>query len=326
MKRKKLNLLLLLFIVVSSLVYAIPENGDLYTLTILHTNDWHGNLNQLSKYSTIIKKVKSESENVLVVDGGDLFLRGEFEEYQGKVETELLNELGYDYWVPGNNDFRVPNKFDQTSIEANKQLANIIDNGKFETICANVKFKESGKYLNNTKPYSIKNINGVKVAVIGITSMKPQIRKWNEVSDKVFTNGDEIIQDVILEIKDKADINIILSHAGIITDVKMASKFYFNSEVSAVLGADDHFILNEPMHTVRKDKNNKIKTTPITQAGGEIEHFLGRLDLTYKYEDGKWKLEDFKGKLYNVTEVEKDKKVEEILNKYRRFKVNKKVA
>lgn len=265
-----------------------------YKKGVLNTNDWHGNLDQIPKYSTVIKKVKSESENILIVDGGDLFLRGEFEEYQGRVEVELLNELGYDYWVPGNNDFRVPKKFNQNSIESNKQLNNIVNSGKFESICANVKFKDTDAYLSNIKPYSIKNIN-----------------------------GDEIIQDIVSELKDKSDINIVLSHAGIITDVKMAGKFYLNSEVSAVLGADDHFILDKPMHTVRKDKDNKIKTTPITQAEGEAGHFLGRLDLTYKYENGKWNLDNFEGKLYDVTNVKEDKKVKVILEKYRNLKNNK---
>ena len=322
MKRKNLNLLLF-FILIFNFAYTSPKNGDLYTLTILHTNDWHGNLDRLSKYSTIIKKVKSESENVLVMDGGDLFLRGEFEEHQGAVEVELLNELGYDYWVPGNNDFRVPSKFTQDSKESNRQLNNIVNKGKFESLCANVKFKDTNDYLTNIKPYSIKDINGLKVATIGITSMKPQTRNWDEVSDKIFVNGDEIIQDITLELKDKSDINIVLSHAGIITDVKMTKKFDLNSGISAVIGGDDHFILNEPMHTVRKNKDNKIKTTPITQAGGEVEHFLGRLDLTYEYENGKWNLKDFAGKLYDIEGVEEDMKVKQILEKYRSLNNNK---
>lgn len=319
---KKNNLgLLFLFILIFNFTYTSPKNGDLYKLTILHTNDLHGNLDQLTKYSTIIKKVKSEVENVLVMDGGDLFLRGEFEEHRGKVEVEVLNELGYDYWVPGNNDFRVPDKSNQTSIQSNRQLSSIINSGQFQSICANVKFKDEN-YLPNVKPYSIKNINGLRVATIGITSLKPQTRNWNEVSDKIFVNGDEIIQDIVLELKDKSDINIVLSHAGIITDVKMAGKFYLNSEISAVIGADDHFILNKPMHTVRKGKDNKIKTTPITQAGGEVEHFLGRLDLTYKYEDGKWNLDDFEGQLYDITNVKEDNKIKNILKKYRSLKAN----
>lgn len=62
---------------------------------------------------------------------------------------------------------------------------------------------------------------------------------------------------------------------------------------------------------------------PITQAGGEAGHFLGRLDLTYKYENGKWNLDNFEGKLYDVTDVKEDKKVKVILEKYRNLKNNK---
>lgn len=324
---KTLNSLILFILVISITSFsATPKNGDLYTLTVLHTNDWHGQLNELPKYSTIINSTRKNTKNLLVIDGGDLFLRGEFEEFQGLVETEILNKIGYDYWIPGNNDFRVPHK-NKTSEEANKQIDNIVNNGTFESICANVKFKSNGEYLNNIKPYSIKNINGLRVATIGITSMKPQMRKWNEVSDKEFIPGDEIIQSLVDEVKDKSDIIIVLSHAGMITDVKMAGKFYLTSDISAIFGADDHFILNKPMHTIRTDENNnKIKTTPITQAGGEAEHYLGRLDLTFIYKDGTWNLHDFNGQLYDTKNVKEDKSIKEIIEKYRSLKSNKKVA
>ncbi|MGL5904412.1 MAG: hypothetical protein ACRCZO_17140, partial [Cetobacterium sp.] len=84
---------------------------------------------------------------------------------------------------------------------------------------------------------------------------------------------------------------------------------------------------NKPMYTVRTDKNNnKIKTTPITQAGGEAEHYLGRLDLTYIYTNGAWNLHDFKGQLYDTKNIKEDKNIKEIIEKYRSLKSTKKAA
>ncbi len=65
-----------------------------FELTIVQTNDLHGHLdeiltladgraheNNVAKYATLIDQVRATEENVLVVDGGDVFLRGEFEAY-----------------------------------------------------------------------------------------------------------------------------------------------------------------------------------------------------------------------------------------------------
>ncbi|MDQ7861928.1 hypothetical protein RCO48_15980 [Peribacillus frigoritolerans] len=63
--------------------------------------------NSVAKYATIIESVRNEEENVLLVDGGDVFLRGEFQAGQGELETSLLKALDYDAMALGNNDFRV---------------------------------------------------------------------------------------------------------------------------------------------------------------------------------------------------------------------------
>jgi 5'-nucleotidase len=65
------------------------KEGERFDLTILQTNDLHGHLddiitlkdgtvheNSIAKYATIIEDVRNEEENVLLVDGGDVFLRG----------------------------------------------------------------------------------------------------------------------------------------------------------------------------------------------------------------------------------------------------------
>ncbi len=283
------------------------KNGELYTLTVLYTNDIHGNVTNLPKYATIVEQVRSEAKNVLLVDSGDLFLRGEFEKYLGLTETEILNKMKYDFWIPGNNDFRVPSG--GTTEQGNKQLQDIIKNASFKGICANVTMKESGKYIDNIQPYNITEINGVKVGIIGITSMKPQVRNWTEVSDKLFIEGDEALKKIAPEVAKNSDVVLVMSHAGLSVDLKMAT----DENISAIIGGDDHFKLAEPLHSTYLGK----KSTPITQAGGEDFHYLGRLDLTYEYKDGKLVLSYYNGYLYDVDKVQPNKEVENIIQKYR---------
>ncbi|MPM49280.1 hypothetical protein SDC9_96008 [bioreactor metagenome] len=285
------------------------KEGELYTLTILHTNDIHGHVNHLPQYSTIIKKVRAETKNVLVLDGGDLFLRGEFQHLQGEVETELLNAMGFDAWVPGNNDFKVPP--DGGTIEdGNAQLKKFIDNAEFSAVCANVTMKESGDYIAGIKPYVIKELNDAKIGIIGVTSLKPHNRKWTEVSDKFFESGDTAVSKIINEVNEKSDIALVLSHTGFAIDLKIAKV----KGVSAVLGADDHYKLSEPIYMT----NGGNKTTPITQNGGEDNNCLGRLDLAFKMVNGEMVLQDFDGYLYDLSYIKGDEEVQKIIDSYRK--------
>ena len=89
---------------------AQPQEGDTYELSIIHNNDVHGRMEWLPQFKTLIDEAREETDNLLVLNGGDIFLRGPLQDQQGIPEMTVLNEMGYDAWVPGNNDFRVPPK------------------------------------------------------------------------------------------------------------------------------------------------------------------------------------------------------------------------
>ncbi len=293
----------------SSDIYAHElKEGDYYTLTILHTNDIHGNVSNLPKYKTIVKQVESEVKNLLVVDSGDIFLRGDYQEFKGVFEANLLNDMGCDVWVPGNNDFRVPPN-GGTIYDGNDMLQNIIDEANFDAVCANVTMKNDSSYMDNIPPYIVKDINDVNVAVIGVTSTKPQVREWEEVSDKIFVDGNIAVSAIIDEVSECSDVAIVISHTGLSNDLKTAEI----NGVSAVIGADDHYTINEPIYKIWGNK----KTTPITQAGGEDYHKLGRLNLVFKYTNGKLVLDDYNGFLYDLDLVESDVYMQSIIDDYK---------
>ncbi|MGE7903205.1 hypothetical protein ACQKNS_02195 [Peribacillus sp. NPDC094092] len=53
---------------------------------------------------------------------------------------------------------------------------------------------------------------------------------------------------------------------------------------------------------------------PITQAIGDEEHYLGRLDLTFKVVAGKLTLDESDGILYDVTNVPADPEIKAIID------------
>ncbi|MGG0791455.1 metallophosphoesterase [Peribacillus simplex] len=222
---------------------------------MLQTNDFHGHLddivtlddgtihhNSIAKYATIIENVRNEEENLLLVDGGDVFLRGEFQAGQGELETSLLKALGYDAMVLGNNDFRVYPAGEGTQDSRYEQLKNYHRHVNFPILTGNVIDRETGKYIQNVKPWKSFTFNGVKVGMIGLTSMKPEIRGWNDVADLDFIEPVEALNELLPEVSEKSDINIVLSHAGNTEDHKLAQV----PGVSAVIGADTHKVIQTP--------------------------------------------------------------------------------
>ena len=113
--------------------------------------------------------------------------------------------------------------------------------------------------------------------MIGLTSMKPEIRGWNDVADLDFIEPVETLKALLPEVSEKSDINVVLSHAGNPEDHNLAQV----PGVSAVLGADTHKVIKTPEYEF-----NGEWMVPITQAGGEQENYLGRLDLTFEVVDG----------------------------------------
>lgn len=150
-------------------------------ITILHTNDIHasftpheafwiktspkpliGGMTELSWAVDSLRKVKP---GVLLIDAGDIMTGNPITEYTyrgayGGALFEMMNRVGYDLWCPGNHDFDIS----QDNLRLLTRIAN------FPTVSANL-ITESGGVPANNKPYVILESNGVKVGVIGLTTI-----------------------------------------------------------------------------------------------------------------------------------------------------------
>lgn len=312
-KKQRLSFLFAIMLVA---VFSLPalaqqalkdlRDGEPFVLTLLHTNDLHGRLDKVPQYATLIRQVRNEARNLLVLDGGDLFLRGEFSDLKGEPEMRLLNAMGYDAWVIGNNDFRVPRSGQLP--ENDQALRKLVASAKPRTLCANVQYKKDGSYLNGVEPYTVKNVNGVRVGIIGLTSMKPQHRGYEP--DKTFLDPVETLKKCLKELEGQSDVNIVLSHCGLSEDAKLVTV----PGVAAVLGADDHYVMEKPVYWVWEGE----KSTPIVQHGGEESHMLGRLDLVFVKQKNALKRIDFHGKAYSTDLVPQDPTTRAILDEYRK--------
>jgi 5'-nucleotidase len=253
-------------------------------------------LDDVPKYAALVREIREETDNVLLLDGGDIFRRGPFSDYLGEVEISVMNAMGYDALVFGNNDFHRRGELSGISQHP------IINLAEFPVLCANVFI--DGELLPGFAPYVILEAGGLDIAVIGVTSMKPRNRNEYPSEWAVFTEPDEAVMLILDDVSGISDIQIVLSHAGIDMDLLMRG-------VSAIIGGDDHLRLTTPS-TVR-DGDLII---PVVQAGGEDDHYLGRLDLGFAEIDGTWVLQTFNGRLLDIEGVQPDDGIQQIIDSY----------
>lgn len=195
-------------------LHNILSNPSFKVITVFATSDIHGHLEPykatgmereiggLSKMSKIIKDFRKKQPNTLLIDGGDAPYNTNIANlFEGASTIEVMNEMGYDAMALGNHDFDFP-------FEVMKRNAG---NAKFPFLSANTYFEE--KYPEFLKPSIIKEVDGIKVGIIGITDdMSHVYTHPNNVKGITFKEQFEATQNAIDAIKDETDIIITLAH------------------------------------------------------------------------------------------------------------------
>ena len=137
-------------------------------LTILHTNDLHGRVEQLLRIATLVRRIRSEVEAnmgyCLYLDAGDSEDTSHLESSltKGSAMEAILCGADCDYAALGN---AIPLRYGPESVE---NLA--IHFGK-PLLCGNM-FNAQGNLINGLEPYTIQIFGNLKVGLIGLTDPK----------------------------------------------------------------------------------------------------------------------------------------------------------
>ena len=204
------------------------EAGKTYELVLLHTNDHHGSVlpnggrGGLAERATFVKSVRAANPQVLLVDAGDINTGTALSNmFEAEADILAYNQIGYDAATFGNHEF------DGTQAKLDKQLAK----ANFPFVSSNIK-TSNGKFLGGNQ-YLVKNYDGFRVGIIGITT-----RRTLAIAspDKSLTFLPEIEAAKaavnLLKNKEKADIIIALTHLG---DVKESPDFVTSFELAAAV-------------------------------------------------------------------------------------------
>jgi sulfur-oxidizing protein SoxB len=224
----------------------------------------YGKVGGFAHLSTLVQRLKASRPGALLLDGGDtwqgsataLWTRG-----QDMVDAAKL--LGVDI-MTGHWEFTLG--MDRVKEIIEKDFA-----GQVEFLAQNVKTTDFGDPV--FKPYTIRQINGVPVAIIGQAfPYTPIANPRYFVADWQFGIQDEHLQEMVDEARGKgAQAVVVLSHNGMDVDLKMATRL---SGVDAILGGHTHDGVPVPMLVANKGGGKTI----VTNAGSNGK-FLGVLDL-----------------------------------------------
>ena len=246
-----------------------PGSPDAHAFTYLDFERAAGNYGKLGGFAhlaTLIKQLKASRPGALLLDGGDtwqgsataLWTKG-----QDMIEAQKL--LGVDL-MTGHWEFTL-------GAARVKQVVEGDFKGKVEFLAQNIKTADFGDPV--FAPYSIRQVNGVPVAIVGqafpytpIANPRYFVSEWN------FGIQEEEMQKTVDEARAKgAQAVVLLSHNGMDVDLKMASRV---RGIDAILGGHTHDGVPAPVIV-----KNAGGQTIVTNAGSNGK-FLGVLDLDIK--------------------------------------------
>ena len=253
-------------------VFASVQKDGVH-ITILHTNDIHARVQStddegktigMDWLAGAIWAQKGADEDTLALDAGDTFHGLTLINLsRGSNMAMLMNLSGFDAMTPGNHDF---NFGSQRLIE----LARILN---FPVLSANLMDKDKTQYI--FRPYKSYDFNGVKVAVIGLST--PEIAyKTNpfNVKDVTLTDPIAVAQELMPKLRASHDVVIGLTHIGL----DKSSVVTTEQLAKAVPGFD--IIIDGHSHTTLP-KGMKVGNTLICQTG-RYGHALGKVELVVK--------------------------------------------
>ncbi|WP_163540077.1 bifunctional UDP-sugar hydrolase/5'-nucleotidase [Gracilibacillus sp. YIM 98692] len=176
----------------------------------------------LAKVASIFNELKKDKQ-VLLINNGD-YIQGspftyyfaKYQQNEGNPMIQAANEMDYDLAVLGNHEFNYGLNY----------LQQVIAQSKFPWLAANILDKYSGEPFFG-KPYVIREINGMKIACIGITTHYiPYWEDSSNIKNLVFEDACKSATKWVAKVRDieTPDFVILSYHGGLECDPETGEK------------------------------------------------------------------------------------------------------
>jgi 2',3'-cyclic-nucleotide 2'-phosphodiesterase/3'-nucleotidase len=328
----RISILVAILLVLSLVVSTIPKTALAQTASktfdLIEVTDFHGYLQNPSKLSDgsdilqqraavmakQIKDIKLANPNTIILSGGDMFQGTPLSNVlKGQPVIAMMNSIGFDAMALGNHEY-------DWGIDAiiNTQTATL-KNSSIPVLAANVFDKTTNKPISYVKPYIMLQIDGVKIAIIGIIDHRefPYIIMPAFIHNVDFKDPVPIVNTLASQLrKNGAQIIVVLAHMGAFYDKKShAATGNLIDFANQVVGVDA--IFGGHTHTI---VTTKVHGIPVGVAGSYGRGYI-ELKLTLN-PNGKVFSDSMRyhktAKLYNVTSPIGDPDVQAIVDKANR--------
>jgi 2',3'-cyclic-nucleotide 2'-phosphodiesterase (5'-nucleotidase family) len=207
---------------------AATLNPDTVCISILHTTDLHGHIlptfdydgnpdrGGLGRCAMQIRRWQRENPNSILIDVGDVYQGTDVSlRNKGALMIDLLNHLEYDAWVVGNHEFDWGMEcFERALQQSNMPVlaANMLMEGKLAG-----EFPDAKHPFARIQPFILKEIAGIKIAIIGITTPGMPFWLWPEFTRGLdFRHPVEPVRRAIAGAKSGgADAIVLTGHMGL---------------------------------------------------------------------------------------------------------------
>ncbi len=292
-------------------------------VTVLATTDLHGYIYPydyvsqqtaslgLAKAATLIKEARREAPDAILIDAGDTIQGSPLESvYNAYAATGRLpagitvpgralaidpmvlamNALRYDAMAVGNHEFN----YGLGNLFAARRAS------RFAWLSANTVASGPGK--QSFIPYLEKTVQGVRVAIIGLTT--PAIPQWEKPEHYAGYSWEDPVSSVkrLVEIwgDKRPDLVVVAAHGGIDkggTKNSAGQVENFAWQVAEVAGVDAVVVGHSHQESAELSNGNAILTQPKNYGAS-----VSRLDFQFERDaDGRWRMSSRRGRLLKVT-------------------------
>ncbi|WP_407495443.1 bifunctional metallophosphatase/5'-nucleotidase [Pseudooceanicola sp. MF1-13] len=259
-----------------------------YSLTILHTNDFHARFEPISKYDsgcsaedntegkcfggsarliTAIEEARARSNNSILVDGGDQFQGTLFYTYyKGKLAAEMMNKMGYTAMTVGNHEFD----------DGPEVLRGFMDAVNFPVLMSNADVSGEPLLADVLMKSTVIEQGGEKIGLIGLTPQDTD-ELASPGDNIIFTDPSDAVQGEVDKLTEEG-VNkiIVLSHSGYGVDQMVAEN---TTGVDVIVGGHTNTLLGD-MDGAEGAYPTMVGNTAIVSAYA-YGKFLGELNVTF---------------------------------------------
>lgn len=193
------------------------STAEVRQITIFYTSDEHGYLEPredgiytIGGAAGLMAALLEEgydprSDTALLLSGGDMWVGPAISSwFRGESTVEVFNRMGYDGAALGNHDFDYgPEVLAERAAQAN-----------FPFLSANLTEAETGRPPPYAQPYTVREVNGVRVGVVGLSlETTPEIVLPEHVEGLAFGEYAEALRETVPRARaEGAELVIVVSH------------------------------------------------------------------------------------------------------------------